>query len=416
LTYEVRRAIICLFFLGKLLKEAEMTLQGLSSEKCCLSSAIETVSLDLGTFLEAIGKADPPVEPPIEIDRRKVCHEERQQVLASCLKRVASLSLPGKEEVSAYLRDQNRRGLQPSTTRGTLITIEGFLSFLSSRGRTDLGQLVREDLEAYIEHEQDRGIRASTVSMRLGFLKAFLRFLIEQGSVREDVISKRLRIKVPDALPRAMAPEDIDKLLRVLDHPRDRALVVVLLRTGMRVGELLNTLVSDLHLEERRIDIYEGDKNRVGRVVYLSDDALSALRQWLKRRKLNRSYLFYGQRYKPISYTAARMIFLKYLRRAGLTDKGYTLHSLRHTCATELLNAGMRLECLQPLLGHSSLEMTRRYARLSDKTREEEYFRAMAIIEKGQSDEHHRFDPELPQAPQTAKLLGSHRQELHEHP
>jgi hypothetical protein len=109
-------------------------------------------------------------------------------------------------------------------------------------------------------------------------------------------------------------------------------------------------------------------------------------------------------------------MFLKYLRKAGLADKGYTLHSLRHTCATELLNAGMRLECLQPLLGHSSLEMTRRYARLTDKTREEEYFRAMAIIEKGQSYEHYRFDPELPQAPQTAKLLGSHHQELHEHP
>jgi len=331
--------------------------------------------VDLGTFLEAIGEADPPVEPPIEIDRRRICQDQRQQVLASSLKRLASLSLPGKEEVSAYLRDQNRRGLQPNTTRGTLITIEGFLSFLSSRGRTDLAQLVRE-----------------------------------------DVISKRLRIKVPDALPRAMDPEDIDKLLRVLDRPRDRALVVVLLRTGMRIGELLNTLVSDLHLEERRIDIYEGEKNRVGRVVYLSDDALSALKQWLKRRKPDKAYLFYGQRYKPISYTAVRMIFLKYLRKAGLTDKGYTLHSLRHTCATELLNAGMRLECLQPLLGHSSLEMTRRYARLTDKTREEEYFRAMAIIEKGQTHEHHRFDPELPQAPQTEKLLGSHHQELHEHP
>jgi len=74
---------------------------------------------------------------------------------------------------------------------------------------------------------------------------------------------------------------------------------------------------------------------------------------------------------------------VKYLRKAGLQNSGYTVHSLRHTFASELLNAGMRLECLQQLLGHHHIEMTRRYARLTDKTREEEYFRAMAIVEKG---------------------------------
>jgi site-specific recombinase XerD len=74
---------------------------------------------------------------------------------------------------------------------------------------------------------------------------------------------------------------------------------------------------------------------------------------------------------------------MKYLRKAGLETRGYTVHSLRHTFASELLNAGMRLECLQQLLGHHNIEMTRRYARLTDKTREEEYFRAMAIIEQG---------------------------------
>jgi site-specific recombinase XerD len=66
-----------------------------------------------------------------------------------------------------------------------------------------------------------------------------------------------------------------------------------------------------------------------------------------------------------------------------LQYKGYMIHSLRHTFASELLNAGMRLECLQLLLGHRDIEMTRRYARLTDKSREEEYFRAMTIIEQG---------------------------------
>jgi len=73
---------------------------------------------------------------------------------------------------------------------------------------------------------------------------------------------------------------------------------------------------------------------------------------------------------------------MRNVRKAGLADQGYTLHRLRHSFASELLNAGMRLECLQPLLGHTRIEMTRRYARLTDKCREEEYFRAMAIIEQ----------------------------------
>ncbi len=90
------------------------------------------------------------------------------------------------------------------------------------------------------------------------------------------------------------------------------------------------------------------------------------------------------------------MVFIKYLRKAGLDHKGYTLHALRHTFASELLNAGMRLECLQQLLGHSSIEMTRRYARLTDNRRKEEYFEAMKIIEKEGIGGHYRRDHSIP--------------------
>ena len=81
---------------------------------------------------------------------------------------------------------------------------------------------------------------------------------------------------------------------------------------------------------------------------------------------------------------------MKYLTQADLTHKGYTLHCLRHTFASELLNAGMRLECLQQLLGHSDIEMTRVYARLTDITRRDEYFKAMSIIEKEGINGHYR--------------------------
>ena len=190
---------------------------------------------------------------------------------------------------------------------------------------------------------------------------------------------------MPDFLPRAIAPGDVRKILGVMKDIRDRALILVLLRTGMRIGELLRLNIRDLDVRERKIHIYEGEKNYLGRVVYLSDDALMALGLWLKKRNKTKEYLFYGLR-SSLCYTAARNIFTQYLRESGLQHKGYTIHSLRHTFASELLNAGMRLECLQLLLGHRDIEMTRRYARLTDKSREEEYFRAMEIIEQGGID------------------------------
>ena len=178
-------------------------------------------------------------------------------------------------------------------------------------------------------------------------------------------------------------------MLGVIDHVRDRAIVLVLLRTGMRIGELLDTRLQEVDLNEQKIEIMEAQKTRVGRVVYLSEDACVALRQWLAQRSEKSAYLFHGMGRSRLGYEAVRCRFERYLFQAGLSESGYTLHSLRHTCASELLNAGMRLECLQQLLGHSCIEMTRRYARLTDSTRREEYFRAMELIEKGGLDGHY---------------------------
>ena len=127
--------------------------------------------------------------------------------------------------------------------------------------------------------------------------------------------------------------------------------------------------------------INESEKTASGRVVYFSNDAAEALYNWLMERKFFKERLFYTQGRASMTYATARNIFNKYLGKAGLLHKGYTLHRLRHTYATGLLNARMPIECLRDLLGHKNLEQTRRYANLSDKTREEEFFRAMAIIE-----------------------------------
>ena len=150
----------------------------------------------------------------------------------------------------------------------------------------------------------------------------------------------------------------------------------------MRICELLSTKIQNINLRERKILIFESAKNRIGRVVYLSEDARIALRKWIKIRNQKTDYLFYGQRGQPLSYQAARSVFKKYSEKAGLSKKGYTLHCLRHTFASELLSAGMPLESLQYLMGHSSIVVTRRYARLTNIALEKDYFNAIGELYK----------------------------------
>jgi len=303
--------------------------------------------------------------------------------------------LNGGQHVLQYLNDQRRRGCRAGTIKSSFYNIFIFTKYLEKAGQT-LETFTRNDLVAYVEHEQDRGIKAYTVKFKLMVLYAFSAYLVENEIIHPKILKRKLQIRIPDALPRAIDPKDIRQLLSVIKEPRDRAIILTLLRTGMRIGELLHTRVSDVNLGEERIEIFEARKNRVGRVVYLSEDAMAALQVWLQIRDPSIPHLFYARCRQTLSYSGAKGIFVKYLRLSGLSGKGYSLHALRHTFASELLNAGMRLECLQQLLGHSSIEMTRRYARLTDVTRKDEYFRAMAKIEKGEIDGHYRCDHQLP--------------------
>jgi site-specific recombinase XerD len=339
----------------------------------------------------------------------------QRRILERVLQKLSVQDLPGAPCLEQYLRHMHRRDLTANTLRAAFTSLQGFLKFLKNQGRTNLPSLVPNDLEAFVEFEQDRGLKPISVENNLRQVKTFLRYLVEGKVVPSEVLSRRISIKVPKPLPRALDPLDVKRLLAVVQKVRDRAMILVLLRTGIRIGELLRLRVSDVYLPERKIHLVVGEKNRTGRVVYLSVDACHALQEWIQRREEERPLLFYGQGRNTLSYTAARVMFQRYLEKSGISGKGYSLHGLRHTCATELLNAGMRIECLQQVLGHSNLEQTRRYARLTDKTREEEYFRAMARIE-GREENGKGSPGEVPAVFEETQLLGAHDQNLYEYP
>jgi integrase/recombinase XerD len=283
------------------------------------------------------------------------------------------------------MRHKWRANHKPKTIRSSFTSLTLFLRFYGASGKTDIAQLERSDLEDFIEYEQDRGMYISTVRVRMACIIAFLHFLMEEDILSSSILKKTIRLKLPETLPRAINPKDVKTLIGVIDNVRDRALILLLLRTGIRIGEALGLTMNDIDLTEKKIHLFEGEKNSMGRVVYLSGDALFALKRWLAIRNKENLFIFSGQ-HGHLCYSAARSRFVKCLRKARLEHKGYTVHCLRHTFASELLNAGMRLEVLQQLMGHQDIEVTRRYARLTDITREEEYFRAMAIIEGGGID------------------------------
>jgi len=317
-----------------------------------------------------------------------VSHQQlsAQTPLGHLLKKLSHLEIPAKEHFESYLRHKWRLNHKRSTLQGSFTAVQLFLEFYGKSGKKDVQEMERADLEAFIEHLQDLGLKISTVRTKVACLIAFLHFLMEQEVISGAVLKRHIKLRLPEVLPRAMHPADVRKLLSVIDDVRDRALILLLLRTGMRIGEALGLRLNDLDMRDRKVHLFQGEKNNMGRVLYLSDDVLLSFKAWLRQRDPNKEFIFYGQGNKPICYSTGRSRFMTYLQKAGIEQKGYTVHCLRHTFASELLNAGMRLECLQQLMGHQDIEVTRRYARLTDTSREEEYFRAMAIIEKGGID------------------------------
>jgi integrase/recombinase XerD len=323
------------------------------------------------------------------------------QLIESCL--------PGTDLAAEYVYGKYIKDLSTSTIKQSGRVILHFLHFLE-RQKTNIYSLTRQDISNFIACEQERGQKIQSVVNYLRIVYAFIKYLVDHDVLADTVMERKIRIKLPKALPRAITPEDQQSLLGAIRSDRDRALILLLLRTGMRIGELLEVQISDISIAERKILIYLGEKNLQGRAVYYSEDAKQALNKWLKIRPGNSTSLFPGRSPgRSISYVTAWNVMRNILNRAGLSDKGYSLHSLRHTFATDMVNAGMRLEVLQQLLGHQEIEMTMRYAKITDLTREHEYFKAMDRIELGGHYEHRRVNTQLQRVFEKKKLLRSKR-------
>jgi len=158
-----------------------------------------------------------PLQLPLFLDFPKPKKKGIDRVFG----RLSCMEFPGKGYVEDYLRYQYRRGFKFSTLRGTLAACELFLSFLGDDGKASLEQITRQNIEAFVEHELGRDLTITTVQTRLTAVYAFLRFLHERGIVEAELLVRKIRLRLPDPLPKAINPDDVKRLLSGRTKDRD---------------------------------------------------------------------------------------------------------------------------------------------------------------------------------------------------
>lgn len=256
----------------------------------------------------------------------------------------------------------------------------------------ELKDLKRQHVLDYIDLRLEAGCSASSVNSDLRNLHTFLAFLQEEGYGVPQSLLRIPGLKQPEPLPRYLTDEQVKKLREEIErnvceavfHSRRRAALLIraafylLWQGGMRLGEVEELRLEDLDFGQKRLSVRDG-KGRKDRTVYLTETAILALQEYLAVRGSGSGDHVFLYRNAPLKKDVIRANLQYAGERVGV--KVYP-HRLRHTCATQLLNAGCRVTSIQRFLGHKKLSSTMIYARAHDQTVAEDYFAAMQRVEE----------------------------------
>ena len=284
-----------------------------------------------------------------------------------------------------------------------------------------LRDIKRQHIFAYMDERLAAGYAAKSVNQDVRAFQATLRFLQEREVWLPPALLHIPALKEPDPLPRFLTDEAVSRLQHHLEERvrkakspvqsrnalLDRAIFYLLWHGGLRLGEVeelrlldLNTSASSAQVLPPKQLIVRQGKGRKDRAVYLTDKTVAALQAYLARRGQARTDHVFIFR-----HLALRKGFIHYrLKLAGeRTGIKVSAHRLRHTCATQLVNAGCRITTIQALLGHRRLGATMVYARVHDRTVAEDYYAAMTVIER-------RLTPYCQQEPEQKDAKNGHSQ------
>jgi len=237
---------------------------------------------------------------------------------------------------------------------------------------------------SYIDFQLDQRLKPKTINCHLSRIRLFYDFLRhEQGLEIDNPVKRGLCLRMARPLPKHLKDEQADHLLDMVCKPRDRALFMLMLRSGLRVAELAQLTFETVDFRRGRLWVRAGKGNK-DRVVYVSPDAMRALVDYIRCRPKSRAKRIFlvekgPHRGEPISVRGIQKRMEYYARKAGLAS---SCHHLRHTMATQMLNAGAELSTIQDLLGHRCVTTTQQYCKVSNLKVQKDYYEAMEKVMK----------------------------------
>lgn len=282
------------------------------------------------------------------------------------------------ESIERYHRSLQRKNYSSVTWKNYLNRIERFVLWLNA----PLADTTHTTIGCYVDYLLRKRLCPKTIACHLQTLHVFFEYLIDEEHMPLTNPVRRVSIRLPKPLPRCLKDNEIEKLLAVIKDPRDTAIFMLMLRSGLRVQEVAHLTLDAVDYGRRQICVYNG-KGARDRVAYVSDDALHALEAYLKKRSSKAKGLFLVQK-GPLTGTSISVRGIQkrieyYAKKSGLKA---SCHRLRHTFATQLLNADADLATIQDLLGHEHITTTQRYCRVANLKVQRDYYKAMETVLK----------------------------------
>ncbi len=286
------------------------------------------------------------------------------------------------KDFQLYLK--NEKGSSKNTIDSYLRDIEQYAQFLLRyHGIKSPKDIERVHLEAYMRSLK-RSISTKSMARKLTAIKSFHHFLMLEKEVSEDIAKSYKSPKIEKSLPKVLSVDEVVSILHQVDTStdlglRNQALLELIYGSGLRVSELLDIEMGDIHLNQGYI-IVKG-KGSKERMVPISDPSVIALRDYIIKSRehllhqVKTSYLFVNQKGSRLSRQGFFKLLKKLAHDAGV-ETDCSPHTLRHSFATHLLENGMDLRTLQSLLGHEDISTTQIYTHISQKRIQEIYQQA----------------------------------------
>ncbi len=272
------------------------------------------------------------------------------------------MELSTSQAVDLFLASLRTRSAPTNTIKAYRLDLQQFLKQVPA----DISEVTPDVIRAFLDsHKQHK---PATRRRRSATLRTFYAWLIQQGMVPSSPMERLEPIGQIEQLPQPLDPDDVTKILKAIpaSNLRDRAIFTLLYETGMRVGEALSIYYADLDLTQDNEKIRVFDKSQRERTVLLAaaPESIRLLRRHLKRSHITAGSIFrgdprYGGSPLPLDYSVLRKAWQKYCQAAGVQA---TIRQLRHSRATQLIQAGVPIATIRKQLGHRNLQSTLLYA------------------------------------------------------